>query len=72
MGYFGDKRMNADSLLTKEERKAIIDKLVEHDAKEFFNIAIGEGSARAGKIKKNIRKLYNKWDDAKLMSVRFK
>ena len=64
--------MTADKLLTPEERKAIIDKLVEHDAAEFFNIAIGEGTGEAGKIKKNIRKLYNKWDDAKLMSVRFK
>lgn len=59
------------NLLTKEERKAIIDKLVEHDAVLYFSIAIGDNAGEAGKIKKNIRKLYNKWDDAKLMSVRF-
>lgn len=63
--------MTADTLLTPEERKAIIDKLVEHDAEMYFNIAIGEGAGEAGKIRKMIRKLYNKWDDAKLMSVRF-
>ena len=64
--------MTSDKLLTNEERKAIIDKFVEYDAAEYFNIAIGEGAGEAGKIKKNIRKLYSKWDDAKLMSVRFK
>jgi hypothetical protein len=57
-------------LLTVEERKALIDKLVERDAQEFFNIAIGEGSGNAGKIRKNIRKLYNKCDDAKLLSIK--
>jgi hypothetical protein len=64
--------MNADTLLTPAERKAIIDKLVERDAAEYFNIAIGDGAGEAGKIRKNIRKLYNKMDDAKLMSVKFK
>ena len=63
--------MNADKLLTIEERKAIIDRLVEYDAKLYFSIAIGEDAGEAGKIKKVIRKLYNKWDDAKLLGVRF-
>ena len=58
------------NLLTPEERKALIDRLVDHDMKEFFNIAIGEGVEDTGKIKKNIRKLYNKCDDAKLLSIR--
>lgn len=63
--------MTIDKLLTPAERKVIIDKLVEHDAKLYFSIAIGEGCGEAGKIKKVIRKLYNTWDDAKLLSVRF-
>jgi len=63
--------MTSDKLLTPEERKAIIDKLVEHDAKLYFHFAIGSDALEAGKIKKIIRKLYNKWDDAKLLSVRF-
>lgn len=63
--------MTSDNLLTKEEREAIIDKLVEYDAQLYFSIAIGEGAGEAGQIKKNIRKIYNKWDDAKLLSVRF-
>jgi len=63
--------MTPEKLLTKEERKAIIDKLVEYDAEMYFNIAIGKGAGEAGRIKKNIRRLYNKWDDAKLLSVRF-
>ena len=70
MGYFGDK-MTTNKLLTPEERKAIIDKLVDRDAREFFNIAIGDGTGDAGKIRKNIRRVYNKWNDAKLLSVRF-
>lgn len=63
--------MTTDKLLTPEERKVIIDKLVEHDSWIYFNYAIGDGAGEAGKIKKNIRKLYNTWDDAKLLSVRF-
>lgn len=63
--------MTTDKLLTPKERKEIIDKLVEYDARLYFSIAIGDGAGEAGKIKKNIRKLYNKWDDAKLLSVRF-
>ena len=64
--------MTTNKLLTLEERKAIIDKLVEYDAKQFFDIAIGECTVEAGEIRKNIRRVYNKWDDAKLLSVRFK
>jgi hypothetical protein len=60
------------NLLTQAERKAIIDKLVESDMRLYFSYAIGEGVEEEAKIKKNIRKLYNKWDDAKLMSVKFR
>ena len=59
-----------NNLLTPVERKAVIDKLVSHDTFEYFNIAIGSDALEAGKIRKNIRKLYNKLDDAKLMSIR--
>lgn len=58
------------NLLTPEERKALIDRLVERDAAEYFSIAIGERVGEAGKIRKNIRKLYNKCDDAKLLSIK--
>ena len=58
------------TLLTKEERKDLIDKLVAHDMLEFFKIAIGDGIGDTGKIRKNIRKLYNKCDDAKLLSIK--
>jgi len=58
------------NLLTEVERKAIIDKLVEVDTRQYFHIAIGEGAGEAGQIRKNIRKLYNTWDDPKLLSVR--
>jgi len=58
------------TLLTPQERKAIIDKLVAHDMLEFFKLAIGEGVGDTGRIRKNIRKLYNKFDDAKLLSIK--
>jgi hypothetical protein len=56
--------MNADSLLTKAERKAIIERLVQHD-KEMYK-------SFGPKELKSIRKLYSTWDDAKLMSVKFR
>lgn len=59
-----------NNLLTPAERTALIDKLVSHDAREYFNIAIGSDALEAGKIRKNIRKLYNKLDDAKLLSIK--
>jgi hypothetical protein len=58
------------TLLTPAERKAIIDQLVSNDTKEYFNIAIGSDAVDAGRIRKNIRKLYNKLDDAKLLSIK--
>lgn len=58
------------TLLTPEERKALIDQLVVHDMLEFFQLAIGEGVGDTGRIRKNIRKLYNKCDDAKLLSIK--
>jgi len=58
------------TLLTPQERKVLIDRLVDHDAREYFFIAIGKGSEEAVKIKKNIRKQYNKLDDAKLLSIK--
>jgi hypothetical protein len=59
------------NLLTKEERKALIEKLVTHDATMYFNIALGE-QRPTGKIAKFIRKVYNKMTDAQLMSFKFK
>jgi isochorismate hydrolase len=59
-------------LLTFQERKALIDQLVAHDMLEFFKLAIGEGVGDTGRIRKNIRKLYNKCDDAKLLSIKVK
>jgi isochorismate hydrolase len=59
-----------NNLLTPQERKALIDRLVAHDMLEFFKIAIGEGVGDIGKIRKNIRRLYNKFDDAKLLSIK--
>ena len=58
------------NLLTSAERKALIDRLVSNDTREYFNIAIGSDALEAGKIRKNIRKLYNKMDDAQLMSIK--
>ena len=58
------------TLLTPLERKALIDQLVSHDMLEFFKVAIGAGVGDTGKIRKNIRKLYNKFDDAKLLSIK--
>jgi hypothetical protein len=58
------------TLLTAAERKILIDKLVANDVTEYFHIAIGEGSLEAGRIRKNIRKLYNKLDDAELLSIK--
>ena len=58
------------NLLTSAERKVLIDRLVDHDAREYFNIAIGEGAGEAGKIRKNIRRVYNKLSDAKLLSIK--
>lgn len=55
--------MNADNLLTASERKTIIERLVKHD-KDVHKLT--------GKELKKARKLYSKWDDAKLMSVKFK
>jgi hypothetical protein len=37
---------------------------------EFFKLAIGEGVGDTGQIRKNIRKIYNKCDDAKLLSIK--
>ena len=59
-----------NNLLTPAERKALIDQLVAHDMFEFFKVAIGEGVGDTGRIRKNIRKLYNKLDDAKLLSIK--
>ena len=59
------------NLFTSEERKALIDRLVSHDTSDYFNIAIGSDALEAGKIRKNIRKLYNKLDDVKLLSIKF-
>jgi hypothetical protein len=59
-----------NNLLTPQERKAIIDRLVDNDAAEYFSIAIGDGAGDAGTVRKNIRKLYNKLDDAKLLSIK--
>jgi hypothetical protein len=50
------------TLLTKEERKALIERLVQYDRETH--------GFRKDELK-YIRKLYSKWDDAKLMSVRF-
>jgi len=61
-----------NNLLTPEERKALIDQLVAHDMLEFFKVAIGEGVGDTGRIRKNIRKIYNKCDDAKLLSIKVK
>ncbi len=58
------------NLLTPEERKAQIDKLVAYDADLYFSIALGE-QRHKGKIKKHIRKIYNKLSDAQLMSFKF-
>lgn len=58
------------TLLTPAERKVLIDKLVDHNARAYFNIAIGSDAKDAGTIRKNIRKLYNKCDDAKLLSIK--
>jgi hypothetical protein len=58
------------NLLTPEERKALIDKLVSQDTFEYFNIAIGSDALDAGKIRKNMRQLYNKCDDATLLSIK--
>jgi hypothetical protein len=58
------------NLLTSAERTALIDRLVNNDTREYFNIAIGSDALEAGKIRKNIRKLYNKLDDAKLISIK--
>jgi hypothetical protein len=60
----------SDSLLTVEERKALIDKLVDYDAKLYFSYALAEERPK-GKIKKHIRKVYNKLSDAQLMSFKF-
>ena len=57
-------------LLTVAERKAIIDGLVDCDAKQYFSIAIGDSAVEAGQIRKLIRKIYSTWDDAKLMSAK--
>jgi hypothetical protein len=59
------------NLLTKEERKALIEKLVDHDATEYFSIVFDE-KRPTGKIAKSIRKVYNKMTDAQLMSFKFK
>jgi len=59
-----------NNLLTPVERKALIDKWVARDMLEFFKLAIGEGVGDTGKIRKSIRKLYNKLDDAKLLSIK--
>jgi hypothetical protein len=58
------------SLLTPEERKAMIKKLVEYDTVLYFSIALGEQKS-TGKIKKHISKIYNKLSDAQLMSFKF-
>ena len=58
------------NLLTPEERKARIDKLVAYDADLYFSIALAEQRS-TGKIKKHIRKIYNKLSDAQLMSFKF-
>jgi hypothetical protein len=49
-------------LLTKEERKQIIERLIQYDRETH--------GFRKDELK-YIRKLYYKWNDAKLMSVRF-
>ena len=59
------------SLLTPVERKVIIDKMVDYDAQLYFSIAIGNDAVEAGKIRKHLYKVYSKWDDAKLLSVKF-
>lgn len=58
------------SLLTAEERKALINKLVEYDATLYFSVALAEEKS-SGEIKKLIRKVYNKLSDADLMSFKF-
>jgi len=50
------------SLLTKEERKVLIERLVQYD-RETHGFTLKE--------LKYIRKLYGMWDDAKLMAVKF-
>lgn len=59
------------NLLTPEERKALIDRLVERDATEYFSIVLDERRP-TGKITKSIRKVYNKMTDAQLMSFKIK
>lgn len=58
------------NLLTAEERKVLIDKLVAYDSDLYFSIALDE-KRPTGKIKKHIRKVYNKLSDAQLMSFKF-
>ena len=59
-----------NNLLTPEERKALIDKLVAYDASFYFSIALSKNQS-TGKVKKHIRKLYNLMSDAQLMSFKF-
>lgn len=50
------------NLLTREERKVLIERLVEAH-RDKFDAGVAEV--------KSVRKLYSSWDDAKLLSVRF-
>jgi hypothetical protein len=59
------------NLLTSEERKALIEKLVEYDTSLYFSIALAE-QRPVNKIKRHIRKLYSMMSDAQLMSFKFK
>ncbi len=58
------------NLLTPEERKALINKLVAYDADYYSSVALADPRAK-GKIRKGIRKLYNLMSDAQLMSFKF-
>jgi hypothetical protein len=79
MGCFGTRNViqaiiretnKMTNLLTSEERKALIEKLVTYDSALYFSIALDE-KRPTGKIKKHIRKVYNKLSDAQLMSFKF-
>ena len=54
--------MTVTNLLTKEERRVIIERLVNYD-RELHGFRKDE--------LKYIRTLYGKWEDAKLLSVKF-